>query len=326
MNGDVRRVALAVAWIAIIAVISLGAAGIFGAMAHLPGTPSRAELTYDGDAAIEPGLQAAEDDLVALASDVRRLSELGRGALGALVSGDVDTLETSVTAGRSLSAKIAAETTELRDRLESLPGIGPGDELLLSPDTKRRHAITLNATTATDGLDDAWSRLATGSIAATRITVLLEDHDKVTGEAAAFGADAAYAKALAKLDQSDAIIAESRRLRDQLARTVDVTTLTQWLDLNAEYDVALRRLYVAVVASKGKVTQEVRDAFAAQKEASDRLPRDTKALTIILAQIAQGGLNEAVIGIEQARGNLDSAVDLLTASPEPEPAGASESP
>ena len=87
MKGQVRRVVLVVAWLAIAALISLGAAGIIGAMAHLPGTASRAELTYQGDKAIEPGLTSAEASLVDLAGDVRHgsvkrvASAVGEGSI-----------------------------------------------------------------------------------------------------------------------------------------------------------------------------------------------------------------------------------------------------
>lgn len=330
MNGDVRRVGLAIAWVAVIAVISLGAAGIFGAMAHQPGTPGRAELTYAGDSAIEPGLEAAQTDLEDLSASVRRLSALGRGALGALVAGNVDLLDSNVAQGRTLADQIETDAGALRERVALLPGVGPDAALRLSPDVRQRYALIVNAIGATNGLNVAWSRLAVGSVAATRIIGLLQDHDKSTAQAAKFGTAGDYPKALASLTKSDALVVDARRLRDQLARTVDVATLTAWLDLNADYDAALRRLYQALIDSKGKVNQEVRDAFAAEKAAAAQLPGDTKPLTIILAQIAQGGLNEAVIGIEQARGTLESAVGDLTAPPEesapPAEDGASESP
>ena len=60
MSGPVGRAVLAVAWLAIVAVLSLGAAGIVATMAHQPGTGARPELTYAGDAAAEPELEAAE--------------------------------------------------------------------------------------------------------------------------------------------------------------------------------------------------------------------------------------------------------------------------
>jgi hypothetical protein len=311
MKGQVRRVVLGAGWLVVAALVSLGAAGIIGAMAHLPGTASRAELTYVGDKAIEPGLRAAEASLVDLAAEVRQLSDLGRRALTALVASDVTTLSSSVSEGEELTLRIDAHAKQLREQLEALPGIGEGDELTLSADLRDRQARALAALATTDGLAGAWSRLAVASIAATRVTTLLTDHDRVTGEAAGLGRTGKYVEALDKLTESDRIIAEARGLSDKLAATVDVSTLTTWLDLNAEYDAALRSLYDAVLASKGRVTADVRAAFDAEAEARKRLPSDTKGLVIILAEIGRGGLNQAVIGIEEARGTLDAALGLL---------------
>jgi hypothetical protein len=320
MKGQVRRVALATIWVAIALLISLGAAGIVGAMAHLPGTPSRAELTFVGDEAIQPGLSAAEASLLELADDVRQLSDMGRGALTALVNRDVDTLTTTVEDGEGLATAIQQQADELRGQLVGLPGIGPGNELLLSAETRHRHARALQALSSTDGLAPAWSRLAVGSVAATRITVLLTDHDLVTADAAALGRTGKYAEALERLAESDRMIFEARNLRDSLAATVDVTTLGQWLDLNAEYDAALRHLYQVILDSNGSVTPDVRAAYDAEAAARERLPSDTKGLVIILAEIGRGGLNQAVIGIEAARGELDAALGLLGALPGETPA------
>jgi hypothetical protein len=316
MYEHVRRVVLAAIWLVVAVLISLGAAGIVGAMANLPGTPARAELTYAGDQAIEPGLAAAEKGLIELADEVRQLSDLGRRALTALVASDVETLTSSVAEGDELATTIQADADDLRERLEALPGIGPGDELVLSADVRDRQARALHALSATDGLAGAWSRLAVASVAATRVTVLLTDHDRTTGEAAALGREGKYAEALEKLTESDRMIFEARNLRDSLAATVDVTTLGQWLDLNAEYDAALRSLYQSIIDSNGRVTAEVRAAFDAEAAARERLPSDTKGLVIILSEIGRGGLNQAVIGIEEARGELEAALGLLDGIPE----------
>jgi hypothetical protein len=324
MNGSVRRVVLAVGWLAVALLISLGAAGIVAAMAHLPGTAARPELTYEGDAAIEPGLVAAEADLQEIAAKVRQLSELGRGALAALVASDVETLTANVTQGEDLSLAIETDAAELRTRLEALPGAGGGggggDQLTLSAASRERQARALRALEPTQGLAVARSRLAVGAVAAIRVTVLLADHDRVTGEAAAFGRIDQYAEALDRLTESDRLIEESRTLRDSLARSVDVSTLTQWLDLNAGYDVALRALYQSLLDSGGRVTPEVRSAFDAEAAAKERLPGDSKALVIILSEIGRGGLNQAVIGIEEARGRLDAALGLLGGADAPTPA------
>jgi hypothetical protein len=319
MKGFVGRAAPTVAWLLIVALLSLGAAGIVGAMAHQPGTAARAELTYPGDRAIEPGLDAAEAGLIELSAEVTELSDAGRAALAALTTGDIATLESNVESGAQTALEVQVHGAELRAALESLPGTGPEAELTLSAETLRRYSLALAALATTDDIAADWSGLSAGALAATRVSALLTDHDKTTGEAAEAGRAGKYDDALAKLTESDAMIAESRRLRDALAATVDVTTLTQWLDLNAAYDTALRKLYDAIVAAKGKVTDAVKDAFAAERAARDRLPPDTRALVVILSDIGRGGLNQAVIGIEGARGELEAAIDVLTAEPSPSP-------
>jgi hypothetical protein len=324
MSEPVRRALLAVAWLAIVAVLSLGAAGIVATMAHQPGSAARAELTYDGDAAIEPGLSAAEDELTALSAQVADLGELGRKALGNLSSRDSEALDKTVADGQTLASAITAQTDQIRDQLGRLPGIGPAEDLTLSPDVRRRHAIALAALDSTDGLEAAWTQLAVSSAAASRITTLLTEHDQTTGDAVVAGREERYADALALLDQSDDLMAQSRTFRDTLSKTVDVGTLTDWLDVNMAYDAAIRRLYQALVDSKGRITEEVRAAFDGEVEARKHLPPDSKALVIILAEIGRGGLNQAVITIEQARGELDSALGLLGPSDDEAPSGEPE--
>ena len=311
MKRQVRRVVLAVAWLVVAVLIAFGGAGIVTGMAHEPGTPSRAELTYNGDTAIEPGLDAIQDELSALAANVRQLSDLGRGALTALVATDVETLDTRVAEGEELALAIQVRANGLRQQLAELPGNGPDAAFTLSPEIRRRLAVVERALESTNGLAPAWTRVATGSLAATSVTVMLTDHDRKTADAAADGRAGRYDEALAKLDESDALIADARRLRDTLVATVDVSTLTTWLDLNASYDAALRTLYETIVASNGRVTDEVRAAFAAETEARERLPGDARPLVIILLDIARGGLNGAVIGIEEARADIDAAIEEL---------------
>ena len=100
----------------------------------------------------------------------------------------------------------------------------------------------------------------------------------------------------------------SRTLRTQLASTVDVTVLDQWLDRNERYDKALRGLYVALTKVRGRVTNVVRDAIAAEKEARRSLPPDSRALVVIISEIGRGGMNGAVIAIEEAKAQLADAL------------------
>ena len=67
----------------------------------------------------------------------------------------------------------------------------------------------------------------------------------------------------------------------------------------------------------------MKDAAIAERKARDFLPSNTSGLVIILAEIGRGGLNQAVIGIEETRAKLQAAIDRLSpqaaASPEESP-------
>lgn len=313
MTRSLLRAALAVVWLAIAAVVSVGGAGLVAAMANQPGTATRAELTYRTDAAVLAALDDSLVDLAELTTEVERLGEYGRGALTALVSSDFPTLDGAVADGQTLARTIDGHSARIRDKLLLLPGTGPNEALAWSPETGRRRDLALAAVQATGGLEVAWSRFAAGSTVANRLTVLLTGHDTTAGKAAATGRDRKYAAALKTLAAAQAMLDEAKVLRDALANTVDVTTLTQWIDRNVEYDTALARLYHATIDAKGKITQEMRDAFAAERTAHEFLPSNTTGLVIILAEIGRGGLNQAVIGIEETRATLQAAVDRLTA-------------
>ena len=98
--------------------------------------------------------------------------------------------------------------------------------------------------------------------------------------------------------------------------------LDEWLDRNADYDVALRNLYTG--ASRRSARRSPRrpgTAVEAEAAARARLPPDTRGLVVIMSDIGRAGLNEAVIGIEEARGKLTDALD---ASEPPRRAGRRE--
>jgi len=64
----------------------------------------------------------------------------------------------------------------------------------------------------------------------------------------------------------------------------------------------------------------VRAAFAAEEAAKAQLPTDTRAIIVIMGDIARGGLNQVAIDIEEARGSLAAA--LAAQQPQPGPSAA----
>jgi hypothetical protein len=178
----------------------------------------------------------------------------------------------------------------------------------LSRGVRERYGNDIDAVTATDGLTSAWTLLTVGSLSATELSSLLANHDKAVVNAAARGRLADYGAALGQLDKADSAITQARALRDKLATSVDVSTLNSWLDRSAAYDKALRALYAALRASGGVVNDAVRAAARAEEAAKARLPPDTRALSLIMGEIGQGGMTDAAVAIEQAASDIDEAL------------------
>jgi hypothetical protein len=318
MTG-LRRGLTAIVWLVAVVVIALGAAGLVTGMDAPPTSGGRSELTERGDAIVTPALDAAEADLQQLADDVAALGVASRGALAALNGSDLETVDAAIAEGDELVASIRDRSAGLRAALAATPLIGtPEADFEVSARVQERHRRLVEALGATGDLDGAWARLTIGSVAASRLSARLADHDTAVLKAAGQGRDADYDNAVETLDDAEAAITEARTLRNRLAATVDVTVLDQWLDRNAAYDTALRDLYLALRDVGGRVTDKVRDAIAAEKAAKARLPPDARGLIVIMSEIGRGGMNSAVITIEEARGRLAEALADVTPSAGPD--------
>ena len=63
MDARLERSAFAVVWLAVIALLSLGAANAVAGLTHEPSTGGRPELTWAGDSAVTPVLESAVTEL-----------------------------------------------------------------------------------------------------------------------------------------------------------------------------------------------------------------------------------------------------------------------
>jgi hypothetical protein len=315
MSG-LRSLFGAIVWLLIVVVIALGAAGLVTALDHPPGSDGRPDVPTPGDAEVVKQLDAAETDLTALADQVEALGSTARAALAALNGADIPAGEAAIEQGDQLVAGIVSRTELLRRRLAAVPYVGtPEAGLNVSDDVIARHAALVDALDAVDGLDLDWDRLTVGAVAATQMSGLLAEHDRLVIAAADRGVNAKYASAIKVLDDAKEQIAAARALRDRLSATVDVSVLDEWLKRNETYDVALQNLYKAISKVGSKVTKATKAAVAAEAEARAQLPPDTRGLVLIMSEIGQGGMSRAVIGIEEARAKLTDALDAANPSP-----------
>ena len=312
-----RHTSVAVAWLIAALVVALGAAGIVAALDHLPDGAGRPELTWTADQALADDLDAVSVELLVLADAAGVLGGHGRTALSAMVGRDSAALVAALDAGAAQLDTVDAAAARVAARLATIPLAGPDRAIRYSSVTLARYDAAAAALASVDPLRPAWVQLAAGVAPAAQLIDHLLAHDKVAGQAIQHGGAGEYRTAIRTVDAASAELDAARAIRDRLAAAVDVSTLDDWIARNAAYDKALRDLWDALRRSGGRVTDAVRTAAAAERTAKEELPADARALVVIVGDVARGGLNQAVITIEEARGEL---LDALARAAAPAPA------
>ena len=175
---------------------------------------------------------------------------------------------------------------------------------------------------ATDGLDVAWARLPVGAVAA--------DQDERPCSASTTGSSARPPTAAGRQVRRGAQAARPGRRRARSPRGRSATSssrrstsrsLDEWIDRNAAYDTALAQPVQAHLRSKGKVTDsDPRRGQGGSRPHARGCRRTPAGLVIIMADIGRGGLNGAVIAIEEARGKLATRSTAMRRRPAMRPA------
>lgn len=294
------------AWLAAATLISLGAGGIVQGADQPAGDRTRPELTARGDRLMAAPMAALGDDLDLLQADVDRLGETGRDALIALADRDVARLSSLLAEGDGVLDRIELLAARVQVGQTALPFGAASDRISIA--TRGRVIAVQRALENVAPLGDTWQRLARGSVPAMELISVLEHHDRQTAAAALDGTRERYDRALAQLTVSLADLDRASAIRDRLANGADVRTLDDWLRRSRAYDAALVRLYRLLRASGGTLTPQAREQYRRVIRLQQELPFDTRAMVVIVSDIARGGLNQAVIAVEQARARLAAAV------------------
>ena len=300
------RLARAVAWLTAVLLIAVGVGGVATAATPVPDEQHRPELYARAEAALAPGLAAITIDLEALQVQAERLATTSRRALVDLAARDAEAVSGDLDAGDAIVLEVGTLATRVDAALRRLPYGVASDRL--GPRMQARLVAVVDAVDAVRPLAGDWGRLSGAAVPAISITSHLEQHDVTAFEATQEGAAGRYAAALERLTGATAELDAAQVIRDRLAQSVDTSTLDAWIERNRTYDAALVRLYTALEVSPDHATPEILAAFAEVEAAQKLLPPDTRALIVIIGDLAQGGLNQAAIAVEEARGALTAAV------------------
>ena len=318
---NLGRALRGIVWTALFAVLAAGAAGLIAQASHTPGSRARADLTSEGDAQLNGRLDAATAQLQAISDDVDQLAEDAKTALEEIASADPTRLQDSLQQGSDTAAKISTETSALLDSLAGLPGGEPDAALHFGIDALVRRAAVLAALDAAASLNANWLEVTAQASEASGLTALIAHHDEVVLAAAAKGRNRQYGAAAQTLDDAILTVASVKGERDRLVADPGPTVLDSWIGRNKTYDLALQALYIALDRSHGKLTVKVQNARKVERVAFMQLPPDRRTIIVIVSEVTRGGLTQAVLAIEDARGRMDDA--LAAAGNQP---GASGSP
>ena len=302
------RVLRGLAWAILLALLAISGAGLVDGAWHAPGSPARAELTWAGDAAIDARLDVATTELLRIADDVAQLASEAKAALEEVASSDPTRLTAALARGDEVAAALDSEAHDLREALSGLPGDGANAAIEFSNATLVRRAAILAAIDAAASLAASWSQVTARAGDAARLTALIAAHDSTVLDAAAQGRAREYTAAVETLDGALLTVADVKTLRARLIAGTEPTVLDEWVERNSAYDLALKKLYAALVTSKGKVTIAVQSARREEQEAFALLPPDRRTIIVIVAEVARGGLTQAVLAIEEASGRIDDAL------------------
>ncbi|HEX5466324.1 MAG TPA: hypothetical protein VFW92_06580 [Candidatus Limnocylindrales bacterium] len=296
----------AVLWVLVALAISVGSAGVIQGAAHPPGDASRPELTARADAQMAPRIVAFRTGIVALQQQVAQLSDLGRKALVALRDRESDKVTAALDAGDQLVLDSERYASQLAAAFRALP-YGP-DASALGGGTRQRLTTIDAAIHAVSPVASDWATVSARAVPTIRLMDLLTSHDQQTIVAAELGSAGRYNQALSALEKPLSTLDQAGDIRDQLADVgTDTSTIDAWIGLDRSYDLALQKVYKLLAASHGRVTASLRSAITALDTAKAALPKDTQGLVVIVGDIAQSGLTQALIDIDVARGRLTDA-------------------
>jgi hypothetical protein len=298
----------AIAWTFLAAVLAVAGSGLVARLWHPAGTPARAELTWLGDTVLSSALSASEPDVLAVADAVDQLADEARIALASAAAADPALLEASLSRGTIQVASIDAVVAALQETLRSVPGDGPDAAVWYRGDLVARRAALLAAVDAASELGSHWSAVKARSTDVAALLRLIADHDQRVLDAAAEGRAGNYRNAITILGEARDLLTAIGERRAGLVSGSEPTILDEWVDRNGTYNEALTALYEALRKTNGKVTPAVQAAARDEETARDQLPADRRAIVVIVSEIARGGLNQAVLAIEEVRGRIDAAL------------------
>jgi len=304
------RVVRASAWILLVLVGAISAAGLVVSLDHPPSGGARPELTARDAAILQPRLAALGVPLGRLAAGAQALSTAGRDVLVSLRALELPAATRALDAGDAALAELGFAAADVRAGASGLlAGIGEGEQL---PEADRaRVAAIATAGETGDGLARAWSEVGRAAAAPAALLTAVGAHEDALARAAGHGRAERWSAAMAALDEASTALATATHVRDEAGRAGrNVVALDGILTRLSAHDAALRALYAELEASDGVRTPTVDSALAAVTAAQAGLAEARDALGGAVADMGGADITPALLAIEEVRGAMEAALPI----------------
>ena len=303
-----NRTAGVLAWVAVIAILSFGGAGLIVTLDHAQTDAARPELTARGDAIVAPRLNALDPSIASLADSAAALAQHGRDALLHLQGSQLDQVKADLAAGDLALADARAAVESLKQMRATLLDGTSAD--YINAANQGRIAAVDAAITAADGLADAWGTVADPPVRTATVLGTLAQHDALVIQATGAARASDFSTALARLSDAQTVLATARREADQAAgKGFETSTLVALIGRDADYDAALTMLYTLLRDSGGLMTDDAIAAKVAVDRAQAALPGNNSVLVVIVGDLGGDAMTSGLLAIERARDPINTAAD-----------------
>jgi hypothetical protein len=136
----------------------------------------------------------------------------------------------------------------------------------------------------------------------------LQRHDSLVFRATTSGRQSAWADAITTMAGAGAALDEARAARDALGAS-STDTLSQLIDRYAAYDSALSGLYSYFGSGGSKSGAQFETVNKQVEDAQAALPSGNEVFSLIVGEAAGSQLADALVQIEQARGDINAALE-----------------
>ena len=231
------------AWVALLVIGSIAAAGLVVSLDHPASGDDRPELTARDAAILAPRLTAITPGLDGMAAAATALSAAGRGALVALRAGDAVALPVALDDGDRALTFLGDAARDVRTLAPGLlDGLGEGSGL---PAADRARVAAVDAAiAAVEPLGAAWDALGAATLVPAAVMGAVGRHDAAVVAATAAGREERYADAVDALASAGDALTHATAARDRAASAGHSTdALDGLLTRLAAREAALRDRY-----------------------------------------------------------------------------------